>query len=53
MLISIHQPLLIKQPKARAPEERQMHFLCYLFVKNQWFEKFTKGTALGGLSPAT
>ena len=28
-----------------------MHFPYYVFIKNQWFEKLTKGTALGGLSP--
>ena len=28
-----------------------MHFPYYFLVKNQWFEKLTKGTALGGLSP--
>ena len=28
-----------------------MHFPYYFLLKNQWFEKLTKGTALGGLSP--
>ena len=28
-----------------------MFFPYYFLVKNQWFEKLTKGTALGGLSP--
>ena len=28
-----------------------MHFPYYFLIKNQWFEKLTKGTALGGLSP--
>ena len=28
-----------------------MHFPYYFLVKNQWFEKLTKGTALGGLVP--
>ena len=33
---------------------KKLHFpyyFLYLFVKNQWFEKLTKGTALGGWSP--
>ena len=30
---------------------KKMHFPYYFLVKNQWFEKLTKGTALGGLSP--
>ena len=30
---------------------KKMHFPYYLLVNNQWFEKLTKGTALGGLSP--
>ena len=28
-----------------------MYFPYYFLVENQWFEKLTKGTALGGLSP--
>ena len=28
-----------------------MHFPYYFLIKNQRFEKLTKGTALGGLSP--
>ena len=28
-----------------------MHFPYYFLVKNQQFEKLTKGSALGGLSP--
>ena len=30
---------------------KKMHFPYYFLVKNQWLEKLTKGTALGGLSP--
>ena len=30
---------------------KKMHFPYYFLLKNQWFEKLTKGTALGGSSP--
>ena len=39
----------LKNPKIS--DFKKMHFPYYFLVKNQWFEKLTQGTALGGLSP--
>ena len=40
----------LKTPLAYAVGKK-MRFPYYLLVKNQWFEKLTRGTAFGGLSP--
>ena len=41
---------ILENPKMSYLKKKK-HCPYYLLVKNQWFEKLTKGTALGGLVP--